>query len=310
MPFWWSPQPDAPPRTRILKLGTFFLTVCAIGAVAEVAGLTLQTTRSILQPARSPIENTPAEYGLSYEPVSFPSSDGTQLRGWFIPGGKTAVVLTHGHGGNRASMLSQAAFLRERLGYSTLLFDFRASGESGGDRATLGYDEWKDIDGAVSYLRSRPEVDPDSIAAWGASMGASALLLMGNRAHSLKAIVADSAFASGETLVKRFDHWFRLPAFPFAYAVPLAIKLFMGISPSELAPVRTVSAVSPTPILFVHGELDEGIPPEDALALYQAAAGPNELWIARQSGHTAAWDAEREEYERRVLGFFRRYLRE
>lgn len=309
MPFWWSPQPDVPPRTRILKLGTFFLTVCVIGAVAEVAGLTLQTTRSILQPARTPIENTPAEYGLSYEPVTFPSNDGTQLQGWFISGGKTAVVLTHGHAGNRTSMLSQAAFLHEHLGYSTLLFDFRASGESSGDRTTLGYDEWKDIDGAVSYLRSRPEVDPDSIGAWGASMGAAALLLMGNHAHSFKAIVSDSAFASGETLVKRFDRWFRLPAFPFAYAVPLAIRLSMGISPSELAPVRMVSAVSPTPILFVHGELDEGIPAEDALALYQAAAGPNELWIARHSGHAAAWDREEEEYKARVSAFFRLHLR-
>ena len=139
-------------------------------------------------------------------------------------------------------------------------------------------------------------------------MGAAAFLLLGKEAHPLKAIIADSSFASGETLVSHFDRWFQLPSFPFAYAVPLAVHLTLGIKPSDLAPIRQVGAVSPTALLFIHGEIDEGIPPEDAIALHKAAGEPKELWIIRGSGHAAAWGDARGEDKQRLVDFWRRYL--
>ena len=132
--------------------------------------------------------------------------------------------------------------------------------------------------------------------------------VVGQEARQLKAVVADSSFASGETLVARFDNWFRLPAFPFSFVVPLAIRFNLGLTPADLAPVNAVGQIAPTPVLIIHGEQDSGIPAADAMALYNAAGEPKELWILPGVGHAAAWGAEREEYERRVLGFFRQYL--
>lgn len=45
---------------------------------------------------------TPADYGLPFEEVTFSATDGLQLRGWWIPvqGSDRAVIVMHGHGGS------------------------------------------------------------------------------------------------------------------------------------------------------------------------------------------------------------------
>jgi hypothetical protein len=61
------------------------------------------------------------------------------------------------------------------------------------------------------------------------------------------------------------------------------------------------------PVLFVHATPGQGgeTLTED---FHEAAKGPKEYWAA-PGGHTGAIDAAPEEYERRVVGFFDRYLR-
>ncbi|MBI2887040.1 MAG: alpha/beta fold hydrolase [Chloroflexi bacterium] len=294
--------------TRLHRLGAFFLLVCAIATVVLVAGLSLQAARTVVYPRRSLDQVTPAQYGLRYERVEFPSADGLRLRGWFIPGGRAAIVLAHGHASHKGAMLSYAQYLHQRGGYSVLLFDFRASGESAGQRAALGYDEWRDVAGAVRYLQGRPEVNPQRIGALGASMGAAALLLMGEEAHQLRALVADSAFATAETMVATFDQWFLLPANVFSLSVPWAIEYYTGLKPGDISPLSTVGRIAPTPVLIIHGEKDTGIPVRDARALYHAAAEPKELWIIPGVGHAGGHGEATAEYQRRTLEFFGRYL--
>ena len=54
----------------------------------------------------------PARYGLRYEKVSFPTSDGLTLRGWFIPaaadgstGKKATILVGHGYPFDKANIL-------------------------------------------------------------------------------------------------------------------------------------------------------------------------------------------------------------
>lgn len=297
-----------PLRTRLLRLGVFFLLTSTLGVAAEVVGLSLQAARSVVYPRRVTDLVTPTQYELPYERVEFSSLDGLSLRGWFIPGGRAAIVLAHGHASHKGTMLGYAEYLQKRGGYSILLFDFRASGESGGVQAALGYYEWQDLAGAVRYLQTRPEVDPGRIGALGTSMGAAALLLMGAEARALRAVVADSSFASAETMVATFDRWFLLPPQLFSLSVPWAIERYVGVKPRDVAPIRAVGKIAPTPVLFIHGKDDTGIPPADAQALYEAASDPKELWVIPGVGHGGGYAEARVEYEQRTLDFFRRYL--
>lgn len=291
-----------------LRLGGFTLALNLLGAAIAVGAFSMQAARAVVFPARVVDQRTPADVGLPYEPVAFPSTDGVPLRGWFVPGGPGAVVVAHGHASNKGAMLDYARFLWEQGGYSVLLFDFRAMGESDGALCTLGYYEGQDVAGALAWLRTRPGIDATRIGALGVSMGAATLLMMGDGLHQFRAVVADSAFGDGESLVGRLDRWFRLPRWPFSWTVPLAVQALAGLAPRDVAPLRRVAAVAPTPLLIIHGADDAGIPAEDARLLHAAAGEPKELWIAPEAQHAAAYTTAPQQYVDRVLTFLRRHL--
>src|ERR1700730_13582815 len=98
---------------------------------------------SLTAPAKQLAGNLPPE--LNGRNVQFASGSGAIIRGWLIPGkkGVGAIVLMHGLRASRLSMLERARFL-SRAGYSVLLFDFQAHGESTGRHITFGYLESKD----------------------------------------------------------------------------------------------------------------------------------------------------------------------
>jgi hypothetical protein len=51
---------------------------------------------------RTPILRRPDEFGMSYEDVFFPSLDGVELEGWFIPADSSRLVIcNHFMPGNR-----------------------------------------------------------------------------------------------------------------------------------------------------------------------------------------------------------------
>jgi len=53
---------------------------------------------------------SPADRGLSYREVSFPTSDGGRLSGWYVPStNRAAVVLLHGAGSTRSDVLWAAS---------------------------------------------------------------------------------------------------------------------------------------------------------------------------------------------------------
>src|SRR5215831_11394626 len=75
-------------------------------------------------PVNQPVGDPPSDIPVAA--VHFSSESGSEIHGWLIPGQKQAgaVVLMHGYGGDRTSMLDRARFL-SRAGYTVLLFDFQ-----------------------------------------------------------------------------------------------------------------------------------------------------------------------------------------
>jgi len=95
--------------------------------------------------------HTPAEYGLEFEEISFPTPDGLTLRGWLVPGSapERVVVILHGHGGSIDYDVQYIPYLHA-AGYSVLQFDFRAHGRSQGNATTFGY-----LEGPYFFGKSR-----------------------------------------------------------------------------------------------------------------------------------------------------------
>ena len=100
--------------------------------------------------------HSPDEYGLEYETIKFKTTDKLTLRGVWIPASASdkAVIILHGHGGSYDFDLYRSPALHE-AGFNVLLFDFRAHGRSEGKHMTFGYEERRDVLGAIEFLHNR-----------------------------------------------------------------------------------------------------------------------------------------------------------
>ena len=57
-------------------------------------------------------------------------------------------------------------------GFVVIAFDFAGTGNSEGDKITLGYNEYQDIEAVMVKAKEFQFVDSKRIALWGRSMGA------------------------------------------------------------------------------------------------------------------------------------------
>ena len=130
-----------------------------------------------------------ANLGARYERVSFTTSDGLELAGWYVPSKNGAAVIAFpGRNGPQA----QTRML-VRHGYGVLLFDRRGQGESEGDPHGFGWEGEKDIKAAIAFLQRRPDVDPERIGGLGLSVGGELMLQAAAETDALKAVVSEGA---------------------------------------------------------------------------------------------------------------------
>jgi hypothetical protein len=253
---------------------------------------------------REPIGDPPSE---AYETVSFRSSDGLELAGWYRASrNRAAVVIVHGGGGDRTGAVRHAELLG-RHGYGVLVYDSRGRGESEGSPVALGWGWEKDVAGALAFLQERPDVDPGRIGGLGLSTGADVLFAVAAENRDLKAVVADGATAESFADVRALNGLDE--ATPYWWTMYTAARVLSGSSPGE-ALKELVARVSPTPLLLI--STGGSVPAElDMNRLYaEAAREPVELWELPDVDHTAAIRARPEEYERRVIGVFDEALNE
>lgn len=265
----------------------------------------------ILPPTFKTLDD-PTHYGLRYEKVAFPTSDGLTLRGWFIPaaadgstGEKATILVGHGYPFDKANILRHARFLHSK--FHLLFFDFRYFGESEGSYTTAGLLETRDVAAAVAYLKQRVDIDPSRIGAMGFSMSAAAFILA--RHPDIKAIVADSPYASLEDLVGR--QFFFLPGptkWPMVALTKLYARLLLGVDIRTAAPAQVVRELA-VPLLLIHGEKDSQIPAEHGRQIYfNAGSTRTELWLVPNADHGQAHAIEGDRYETRVSTFLERHL--
>lgn len=290
------------------RLVIFAIVVLILASLIVLLGLSNSHARAFVHPARNPVLAKPEAHGLrDYRPVSFRSSDGINLKGWFIPPeNQSVVIFVHGLGGNRTILLKDAAMVAAH-GYGALLFDLRNSGESDGAMTSLGLLEAKDVQAASQFVEE--QIDPrPRIALFGHSMGAAASLLAAEQVGA-DAIISISAFTSIEdNVANAFETMTGLPPFPFAPLVIYFAEREVGHDISEVSPLNAVRQYESMPVLFIHGEQDSLIPVSNVYELYQQTKSPKELFVIDEAGHFGFRAVEPEEYEARIMDFLDRHL--
>ncbi len=249
----------------------------------------------------------PPPAGLGAEAVSFPSPSGATLHGWWLPGSqsKAGVVLMHGSGTDRRSMLERARMLKA-AGYPVLLFDFQAQGESLGSHVTDGYLEALDARAAVEFMRQR---GVEKVGIIGFSLGAAAAVLGPEEPLPVDAMVLEALYptveeATANRIRLHLGAWsgWLYPLFTWQ------LQPRLGIAPAALRPIDRIDEVK-APILFIAGAEDSHTPLAESERLYARASEPKQLWVVPDAHHEDFYERDPDAYRQHVLDFFAGALR-
>lgn len=256
---------------------------------------------SLARPVQRHIGDPPSD--LNAQTVHFMSGSGATVMGWFCPvaNERGVVLLLPGIRANRLSMVGRARFLQS-AGYSVVLIDFQATGETHGDRITFGWKESRDVIAAVDHIRSLRPVAPIGII--GSSLGGAAALLA-TPPLKVDALALESVYPTIKiATANRLERYLG----PLGRAVtPFLLKQLrprLGVSATKLRPIDHVGDVR-CPILIMAGEKDRYTRPEDTRWLFARAHPPKELWFVPNAGHVDLHRAATQEYESRLLAFLK-----
>ena len=280
--------------------------ICTIALLLIVSIATILIAGSALSaPAPQHVGDLPDN--LNGSSVEFQSNSGSTIHGWYIPGqrGAGAIVLMHGVRSNRLSMVERARFLSHE-GYSVLLFDFQAHGESPGDHITFGYLESEDAKAAIDFIRNA--APGERIGVIGESMGGAASLLA-SPPLNVNSMVIEMVYptindAVADRLTTHLGRWAKV----LSPLLLVQLKPRLGISADNLRPIDHVGKLT-MPKLFIAGANDQHTTLAESRKIFEMASEPKEFWVVPGAAHVDLHNAARVEYEQRVVDFFKRTLR-
>jgi dipeptidyl aminopeptidase/acylaminoacyl peptidase len=262
------------------------------------------------------------------ERVSF-VSDGLKLSGTLhLPENRgagerrAAFLVLHGFGSNKdgGGMVAIARMLAE-LGYAALRFDMRGCGESEGERGrVICLEQVEDTRNALSFLATRPEVDPKRIGVTGQSFGAAVAVYSAGAEPRVAACISSGGWGNGEKKFRKQhasqEAWKKFASMlehgkqhrhrtgesimvPRYDIVPIPPGLRGNLAKGSIMefPFEVVESmmafnandvvgnIAPRPLLLLHSANDSVTPTEQSVELFARAGRPTDLHLMADVDH-------------------------
>ncbi|MGD0249035.1 MAG: alpha/beta fold hydrolase [Candidatus Limnocylindrales bacterium] len=299
------PRSKRPKATTWLRLALVVGTITGLSAAYRFA---LRYRERVGLPRRSPVETSPAEFGLEFETVEIPAGDHT-LSGWFVPAGadgptphrrrasaataatggdaaaatptpaahapapRPAIAVVHGWESNKGRTFAHVRYLHA-AGFHCLVFDVRGHGDNPPETLAMSVPEFADDTAAAAlWLAARPEVS--AVGVLGHSLGAAGAIVAASHEPSIGAVVSLSAPADLPRITRRTFEVGELHV-PEPIAAPLAwftaaIMLVPRHHSVEDASTLVAAARYRGPLLLAHGAQDHGVPVQHLELIGRAA---------------------------------------
>lgn len=283
--------------------------VIAVLLVAYV-GICYRYADTLSRVKRHAIEKPPTLVAPTHEDVSFTTSDGLVLKGWWFTAPRfrdRAVVFVHGKDQDRIdSSFDPAPNARLLLGdgYDVLLFDLRGHGESQGLRWGLGKGEALDVAAAVDLAARKAALPRSRVALIAESMGAGSALMALGQVPDVGPMVLDSAYETARAVVDEDAPAISgLPAF-FTPGMVLMARLAFGIDIDGVRPIDEVRAQPQRAFLFIQCTADTTVREHHGVDLKAASADPQtQLWLVPGCEHVKAYPTHPAEWDAHVTSF-------
>ncbi len=280
-------------------------------------GLSLYITDLAYAAERKTPEETPPDYSLTYEDVSFKSysEDDIELKGWWIPSDKkdVAIVWIHGLDSERSGGEGKLEMFKEinEMGYSLLTFDLRGHGESGAAPLGLGIREKEDVYGAIEFLSNEKNIK--KVGLWGISYGAVTVIDAGINAPDLDAeivgIMADTPYFSVlELLTKEVADRTPIPKFIadiLKFGIIQSGKMLQGMNINDVPESMANNNKINFPILITSCKTDERVPESHPSRVYSFSRESSEYYVFDKcEDHGEAYETNKIKYMELFKNYF------
>lgn len=278
--------------------------------------------------------------GFHVQSIEFPvqkNQESTQkfMRKGFLvirPNAIGTVIICHGYTHSKhEAFFFQILFSH----FNVLAFDFRGHGElvDKGQYSTIGRDEVFDVLGAVSFVKSHPDLKNIPIFGFGFSMGAVSLLqAQAQDPSAFELLILDSPFDSSDDCMQRgieklltvslFGKQRQLPGKSLIMKMlysdtmrPVVKRFFQWASgmnpykiPTKFVPVLPIKHANEikVPCMFISCSQDRSVSVDCVKRLYDAVNGPfKRLWITQGIKHCGSCMSQPELYAYNVNKFIK-----
>ncbi len=224
------------------------------------------------------------------------------LHGWYIKTDSVAkgtVVMFHGHGSTKSAIFLESEEFR-KMGYNTLLMDFRAHGSSGGNTCTIGYFEAEDVKLAYDFIKTKGE---KNIVLWGISMGAAAVTkaISDYDLHPNK-IILEMPFGSILKAAEGRIKMMHVPPEPLATLITFWGGVEHGFWAFNMKPTEFAKKVT-CPVLLQWGKNDPRVTKGEINMIYANITAPKKLVVYETAAHQSLCKKENDKWMSEVQSF-------
>lgn len=239
------------------------------------------------------------------------TQDSFKIEALYFPSqNNSAIIFVHGFKDGRfTNAYLKAISIFVKNGYGVIYPTLRAHGNSDGETITFGKEEVRDIEASYQYLISGSNVDKNKIGIYGHSMGSAVSILYAAENSNIKAVIAETPYDSFDnTLGTTVEYFTGLPAFPFARIIKFYLERKLDFKLDDYDPVKYISKISPRPVFILAGGKDVTVNSAGGQNLVNATGEPVEYWYEPEYDHNGFRNEDLKEYEKRIIGFFDKYL--
>ena len=233
----------------------------------------------------------------------FTTGKGLKLEAWEFPADSAigTVALFHGHGGKKSSLLPEAAVFN-KLGYNTILLDFRAHGGSEGNTCTIGYKEAEDVKLVYDYIAGKGE---KNIILYGVSLGAATITkAISDYTLSPSKVILDMPFGSLSTAVTGRLKIMGLPPQPLGAMLTFWGGLENGFWAFNHKPYEYVKKIE-CPVLLQRGKLDPRVTQEETDLIYSNIHSQKKMVIYDSAAHESLCKKEYAKWTAEITSFLK-----
>ncbi|MBI9075538.1 MAG: alpha/beta hydrolase [Desulfatibacillum sp.] len=244
-------------------------------------------SKLVYHPTRD-FQYTPQDIGLAFEEVFLESTRGNEIHGWYVPcqNARATVLFCHGNAGNISHRISHVKIFHD-LSLSLLIFDYQGFGKSQGNPSEQA--TYDDARAGWDFLVKEKGALPEDIVIFGKSLGGAIAIELAAEVQP-GALFVDSSFTSTYDVAKAHYGWaprFLLRNYPY----------------DSISRISKLQA----PVCFFHSQLDDVIPYEQGVALFQAAPEPK-AFVELSGSHNDGFVKSLDLYSKAIDAFIKEHM--